>query len=372
MVARKPIIGANWKCNPATLTEVNELITSFNTASFNEGIVDVAVAASSIHVGTVKAKLDDKFKVAAQNCGKSEEGAFTGEVSAGMLVDFGVEYAIIGHSERRHKFGETNEEIAEKIAKAQEAGLKVIFCVGETLEERKEDMTDEVLKTQVKAVLDSVTDWTKIVIAYEPVWAIGTGIVATVNEAASAHYNVRKVLFDCVSPQTADSQRIIYGGSVSPDNCYQLIKCNDIDGFLVGGASLKPSFMEIVAKVQAQYTTPDCRSLGVNCFDFLKTCAPFLFTMSEKQMEELANFEKLAQAAKQLESKIEVKEAPAVAAPATEEATAPAEEKAEEKVEEKAEEKVEEKAEAAEGSTTAEERVEEPVKVEEPKAVEAA
>lgn len=251
MVARKPIVGANWKSNPAKLSACDDLINSWNGAGFDEGKVEVVVGATAVHIANAKSKFDPKFKVAAQNCSKTGEGAFTGEITASMLTDLGLEWVIIGHSERRHKFGESNEDIAEKIGKAQEAGLKVLFCIGELLEEREAGKTNEVCETQVKAVVSKVTDWSKIVIAYEPVWAIGTGVVATVEQAQEAHAAVRKVLADNVSAEVAASTRIQYGGSVSPDNCEELIKCPDIDGFLVGGASLKPTFMDIIGKVQA-------------------------------------------------------------------------------------------------------------------------
>merc|ERR1719387_773748 len=142
-----------------------------------------------------------------------------------MIADLGLKWVILGHSERRHKYGETNEDIAAKIEKAQEAGLNVIFCIGELLEEREAGKTIDVCKEQILAVVSKVKDWSKIVIAYEPVWAIGTGKVASVEQAQEAHAECRKILAESVSAEVAASCRIQYGGSVSPDNCEALIKC---------------------------------------------------------------------------------------------------------------------------------------------------
>lgn len=242
---RTPIVGGNWKSNPGSLSKINELVTAFNEVDIPTSKCEVIVAPSYVHIGTTMSGFK-QIKVAAQNCSKFDEGAFTGEVSAGMVKDLGLEWVVIGHSERRHKFGETDADLAEKVAKAQKAGLSIIFCIGELLEEREAGQTDEVCKRQVEAIISVVSDWSKIVIAYEPVWAIGTGKVATVEQAQEAHFAVRKVIADSVSQEVAAAIRIQYGGSVTPDNCAELIKCADVDGFLVGGASLKPTFMDIV------------------------------------------------------------------------------------------------------------------------------
>lgn len=189
------------------------------------------------------------IQVSAQNCWHEDKGAFTGEVSAAMLKDVGLPWVILGHSERRHIFGESDEVIGKKTAAALKHGLGVILCVGELLEEREKNLTEKVIQSQMSAVLPFVSkdDWAKIVIAYEPVWAIGTGKVATPIQAQEAHAILRKWLHDNVSPSVASATRIIYGGSVKPDNCVDLSKKPDIDGFLVGGASLvAEQFLAIV------------------------------------------------------------------------------------------------------------------------------
>ena len=180
------------------------------------------------------------IQVSAQNCWHEDKGAFTGEVSAAMLKDVGLPWVILGHSERRHIFGESDELVGKKTAAALKHGLGVILCVGELLEEREKNLTEKVIQTQMSAVLPFVgkEDWSKIVVAYEPVWAIGTGKVASPTQAQEAHAILRKWLLDNISASVSASTRIIYGGSVKPDNCVDLSKKPDIDGFLVGGASL--------------------------------------------------------------------------------------------------------------------------------------
>eukprot|EP00126_Sphaerothecum_destruens_P002039 Sdes_comp15485_c0_seq2m4405 len=163
-----------------------------------------------------------------------------------MVLDLGCEWVIIGHSERRDIFGESNELIAEKIQYALSKGLQVIACIGEHLEERNANKTKEIIFKQLAAISAKVKDWKNIVIAYEPVWAIGTGVTATPDQAQEAHADIRKWLEANVNAATASSTRIIYGGSVTGANCKDLAKKSDIDGFLVGGASLKPEFVNII------------------------------------------------------------------------------------------------------------------------------
>ena len=163
-----------------------------------------------------------------------------------MIKDCGCEWVILGHSERRNVFGEPDQLISEKVAHALKSGLKVIPCIGEKLEDREQNKTQEVVFNQMKAILPSITDWKNVVIAYEPVWAIGTGKTATPEQAQEVHAQLRQWLKDNVSAEVAESCRIIYGGSVSPANCQELAKMGDIDGFLVGGASLKPDFVQII------------------------------------------------------------------------------------------------------------------------------
>jgi len=184
--------------------------------------------------------------VAAQNCYKAEKGAFTGELAPAMIQDCGANWVIIGHSERRNVFNETDDLIGEKVGFALKSGLKVIPCIGEKLEEREAGKTTEVVFRQLAAMLPNISDWSKVVLAYEPVWAIGTGKTATPEQAQEVHLAIRGWLEQNVNPEVAAATRILYGGSVTADNCKALALCPDIDGSLVGGASLKKDFVAIV------------------------------------------------------------------------------------------------------------------------------
>lgn len=212
--------------------------------------VEVMVAPPAIYLGYTREKLNacPDIAVSAQNCYKVEKGAFTGENSAKMIKDMGCDSVILGHSERRHVFGESDELIGEKVKYALGEGLKVIACIGEKLDEREAKKTEEVVFRQMKAITSVMNplDWKNIVIAYEPVWAIGTGVTATPDQAQEVHDQLRQWLTKNVSPDISSSVRIIYGGSVTADNCRELAKKPDIDGFLVGGASLKKDFVQIV------------------------------------------------------------------------------------------------------------------------------
>jgi len=213
--------------------------------------VEVVVSCPSCYLMYVREKLpSDKFGVAAQNCHKASKGAFTGEISPLMVKDCGCDWVILGHSERRHVFGETDALVGEKVAFALESGLNLIPCIGEKLDEREAGKTEEVCFQQLKAIADNVSDWSKIVLAYEPVWAIGTGKTASPAQAQDIHLALRKWLSENVSPEVAENLRILYGGSVSAANCKELGACPDIDGFLVGGASLKPDFVQIINATQ--------------------------------------------------------------------------------------------------------------------------
>ena len=187
-------------------------------------------------------------KVGAENCHWAESGAFTGEISAQMLKELGVQYVIIGHSERRQYFGETDETVAKRVRAALESGLEVILCVGETLEQREADITGETIAIQVKKALAGVTaeELRHIIIAYEPVWAIGTGKVATTEQAQEVCKAIRECIAEIYDDATAAAIRIQYGGSVSASSAPELFAQADIDGGLVGGASLKADFGQIV------------------------------------------------------------------------------------------------------------------------------
>ncbi|KAG2469691.1 UBP5 hydrolase, partial [Polypterus senegalus] len=207
---------------------------------------DVVCGAPTIYLDFTRQKLDAKFGVAAQNCYKVAKGAFTGEISPAMIKDCGVGWVILGHSERRHVFGESDELIGQKVAHALAEGLGVIACIGEKLDEREAGITEKVVFEQTKVIADNVKDWSKVVIAYEPVWAIGTGKTATPQQAQEVHEKLRKWFKTNISEDVAKSIRIIYGGSVTGGTCKELASQADVDGFLVGGASLKPEFIDII------------------------------------------------------------------------------------------------------------------------------
>ena len=215
--------------------------------------VDLAVCPPFVHIpGVVKALAGSNIHVGAQNMFHEDNGAFTGETSAEMLKDVGCRYVILGHSERRHVIGENDELISRKVLKALSAGLDVILCVGELLEQRRAGRTWEVVERQVKIGLESVSrdDAARVTLAYEPVWAIGTGETATPEQAREVHAMIRKLLGDLYGAELSDSMRIQYGGSVKPENAAELMNQEDVDGALVGGASLKAeSFAGIVKAV---------------------------------------------------------------------------------------------------------------------------
>ncbi|TEB15503.1 isomerase, partial [Perkinsus sp. BL_2016] len=233
-----------------TVDSIKSLVSSLVEDSINwsSHAVEVVLAPAAVHIPMTQQLLSghDAFQVGAQNVSRFGAGAFTGEVHAEMLRDFGVKWSLIGHSERRHKFGETFADTAEKIRACQKANIHVIFCIGELLEERNSGKTSEVCAAQLAPVFAAISDWSKVVIAYEPVWAIGTGVVATTEQAQEAHFQVRAEIAAKAGSEIADKVRILYGGSVTPENCAELIACPDVDGFLVGGASLKPSFSDII------------------------------------------------------------------------------------------------------------------------------
>jgi len=232
--------------NPTTQSGLESLLKNLNQADLDSN-TEVVIAPPTIYLSATKTLVRKDIAVSAQNCHFKESGAYTGEISPKQLVDFEIPYVVIGHSERRTLFGETSEIVAQKVRAALDIGLKVILCIGETLKEREEGKTTQVVETQLQAVVDVVTkesDWSNIVIAYEPVWAIGTGKVATTSQAQEAHVDIRAYLTKVLS--IGETTRVIYGGSVTAANCVELARQNDVDGFLVGGASLKPEFVDIV------------------------------------------------------------------------------------------------------------------------------
>nr|APA16886.1 triosephosphate isomerase [Monochamus alternatus] len=243
-MARKFVVGGNWKMN-GNKEQIGQILNFLKEGPLNAD-TEVVVGVPAIYLEFVKNNAPGNVEVAAQNCYKAEKGAFTGEISPLMLKDIGVNWVILGHSERRQIFGESDELIADKIAFALQNGLKVIACIGETLEEREAGKTEEVVFRQTKAIADKVKDWSNVVIAYEPVWAIGTGKTASPEQAQEVHKALRDYIASSISPDVAGGIRIQYGGSVTGANCKELGSQPDIDGFLVEGASLKPEFVDIV------------------------------------------------------------------------------------------------------------------------------
>ncbi|KIL64681.1 hypothetical protein M378DRAFT_126192 [Amanita muscaria Koide BX008] len=248
-MTRQFFVGGNFKLNPTTFKALESLIENLNRADLDPQ-TEVVIAPPALYLLSAKTLVRKEVAVSAQNCYFKDSGAFTGEISPKQLADAQIPYVILGHSERRTLFGETSLVVASKVRAALDAGLKVILCIGETLQEREAEKTTEVVETQLKAVVDVTkeSDWRQvnIVIAYEPVWAIGTGRVATTAQAQTTHKDIRAYLEKAISLEVSQSTRIIYGGSVSGGNCNVLSHQEDVDGFLVGGASLKPEFVSII------------------------------------------------------------------------------------------------------------------------------
>jgi triosephosphate isomerase len=247
-MARIPFIAGNWKMYK-TVQEAVVFVKELRSVVKDIADVEIVVAPSFIGVYPVaEAARNTNIGVAAQDLYWEREGAFTGEVAPAMIVEAGAEYAIIGHSERRRLFGETDAIVNRKVVAAIGAGLTPIVCIGETLEERERDETLAVLDRQIRDGLDQVTV-AELVIAYEPVWAIGTGRTATAAQAGEAHAHIRKRLRQWFGADPAERCHVIYGGSVKPDNIRELMDNPDVDGALVGGASLNVgSFGEIVTR----------------------------------------------------------------------------------------------------------------------------
>jgi triosephosphate isomerase len=217
---------------------VTALVSKLNATEVPAN-VDVVVAPTFLHIDLVQRSLTNKrIDVSAQNCCEHKAGAFTGELSADILRDFGLNYVILGHSERRALFSTSDETVGKQVASALAHGLKVIACIGETLAEREAGNTLRVCERQLKSIAANVSDWSRVVVAYEPVWAIGTGKTASPAQAQEVHKDLRALL-DTYKAGIGATTRIIYGGSVKGDNADELAKQPDIDGFLVGGASLK-------------------------------------------------------------------------------------------------------------------------------------
>jgi len=248
---RKYLIGGNWKCN-GTIAENEKLIKVFNDAGPIPDNVEVVVCCTHIHLPMLLADLRKDIAVGAQDCGSNEKnGAYTGQVAAFQLKDLGCAWVIVGHSERREGFGmagEPEDLCAQKCKIAVDAGLKVMFAIGEKKEEREAGTTIDVCAKQLEPLAKVLKpeDWANIAIAYEPVWAIGTGLTATPEMAQETHKNIRDWIKDNVSPEIADAVRIQYGGSMKGANAKDLLAQPDIDGGLIGGASLTADFFNVI------------------------------------------------------------------------------------------------------------------------------
>lgn len=239
---RKKIVAGNWKMN-LNLQEGVALATELNETLKNEKAnCEVIICTPFIHLAKVADCIDQNvLKLGAENCADKEKGAYTGEVSAEMVKSTGAQYVILGHSERRQYYNETTEVLREKVLLALKNNLKVIFCIGETLEEREANKQNEVVKAELEGSVFNLSkeEFTNIIIAYEPIWAIGTGKTATAEQAEDIHAYIRSIVAEHYDSETADNTSILYGGSCKASNAPELFGKPDIDGGLIGGASLK-------------------------------------------------------------------------------------------------------------------------------------
>ena len=246
---RKTIVAGNWKMNASKET-VNSLIEGI-LSGVNETTSEVIVCAPFPYLSQVESLINkSKLMLGAQNLNVNPAGAYTGEVSADMIKDFGAQYVIVGHSERRSLYGETNAIVAEKTKTAIDAGLTPLLCVGESLEDRESGNTEAIVEEQINAVIGliGIESFDQVIIAYEPVWAIGTGLTATPEQAQAVHLFIRNLLADS-SEKIAQRTPILYGGSMNAGNAADLISCSDIDGGLIGGAALKAEDFLQICKV---------------------------------------------------------------------------------------------------------------------------
>ncbi|CCC08460.1 hypothetical protein SMACR_02004 [Sordaria macrospora] len=250
-MARQFFVGGNFKMN-GTQKDLKAIVENLNNAQLDSN-AEVVIAPPALYLDFVKQNLNKStVEVAAQNVFNKPNGAFTGEISASQLQDLGIKWTILGHSERRNELGESDEFVASKTKYALDNGISVIWCCGESKDTRQAGETIKFVENQLAALAKQISesDWKNVVVAYEPIWAIGTGLVATKEQAQEVHAAIRSWLKQNVSDKVAQETRILYGGSVNAKNCKDLAKEEDIDGFLVGGASLKPEFVEIINSKQ--------------------------------------------------------------------------------------------------------------------------
>ncbi|MDO5040619.1 MAG: triose-phosphate isomerase [Peptoniphilus sp.] len=236
---RKPLIAGNWKMN-MTNSETSEMLKDLLSMELSKNVEKIIFPPYTSIDRAVNILKSSDIQVGAQNLSEFEEGAYTGEVSAKMLIDLEVAYVIVGHSERRTIFAEDNKKINDKVKRALKEGLKVVLCLGEPQEVRDADEQESFVKKQLQKSLEDVQiDYTKLVVAYEPIWAIGTGNTCNPKDAEAMCKFIRQSLEELADKDTADNIRILYGGSVKPDNIKEIMDRENIDGVLVGGASLK-------------------------------------------------------------------------------------------------------------------------------------
>ena len=256
MANKPPFIAGNWKMH-LTIAEAKNLATAIVKAATGLSEAEIVLAPPFTALSEVKKVLEEgSVQLAAQNLFWEEKGAFTGEVSAPMLRDAGCQYVIIGHSERRQYFGETDAGVNKKTSAALKSGVFPIFCIGETLAERERGETMDIISRQIQGGLEGISagDFKSIVVAYEPVWAIGTGKTATPGQAEEVHSHIREQLAQRYGIGQAECAIILYGGSVKPANSFALLSEKNIDGFLVGGASLEAeSFIQIAREAIRAY-----------------------------------------------------------------------------------------------------------------------
>ncbi|KIV87420.1 triosephosphate isomerase [Exophiala sideris] len=245
-MGRKFFVGGNFKMN-GTIKSIKEIVHNLSTSKLDPD-TEVVIAPPSLYLLLAREHLSPNIEVAAQNVFDKPHGAFTGEISVSQLKDSNITWTLLGHSERRTILREQDDFVATKTKAALDGGIGVILCCGESLEEREQGVTTDVVTRQLQAVNKTIgkDGWKNVVIAYEPIWAIGTGKVATTEQAQEVHAAIRKWISEAVSSEVAEQTRIIYGGSVNEKNCRELAKQSDVDGFLVGGASLKPEFVQII------------------------------------------------------------------------------------------------------------------------------
>ncbi|KAK4962170.1 triosephosphate isomerase [Elasticomyces elasticus] len=250
-MARQFFVGGNFKMylRNGSVKQITDIVEHLNNAKIDSS-TEVVIAPPALYLLLTREHLRKEIEVAAQNVFDKPNGAFTGEISVAQLKDSNITWTVLGHSERRTLLQETDDFVASKTKAALDGGINVILCCGETLEQREAGTTVDVVTKQLGAVAKEISDWSKIVVAYEPIWAIGTGKVATTEQAQEVHAAIRGWMSKEVSKDAAEKTRIIYGGSVSEKNCKDLAKEKDIDGFLVGGASLKPAFVDIINSKQ--------------------------------------------------------------------------------------------------------------------------